>query len=177
MTGRSWSRRDLLTRLGAGGIVAGASLWLPRAAWGSEPEGKVRRVERSAIGTTLWLELEHGPFPYRDKPYTDATTAVFVPRHFRVREHRIDTVLHFHGHEATVPRVLQGFALREQLFDSRQNAILVVPQGPVNARDSSGGKLDRPDGLLRFLTEVRQTLQSPAARRAMQGDDGLAGAS
>ena len=167
MSGPGWSRRALLTRLGAAGIVAGASLWAPRSAHAGPTTGKLLRTEDSRHGTTLWLELNAGPFPFRGKPYTDATTAVFVPAHYRVQRGRVDTVLHFHGHEATVPRVLSGFALREQLFDSKQNAILVVPQGPVNARDSSGGKLDRRGGLRRYLTELRRTLQTPAVREAL----------
>src|SRR5262249_8137866 len=55
----------------------------------------------------------------------------------------------------------------EQLADSKQNAILVVPQGPVNASDSSCGKLEQPGGLARLLTDVIATLQSREARTSL----------
>jgi len=44
--------------------------------------------------------------------------------------------------------------LREQLADSRQNALLIVPQLAVMSADSSCGKLETPGGLARLLTEA-----------------------
>ena len=73
---------------------------------------------------------------------------------------KIDTVLHFHGHNNTAAGAMKGFKLREQLIESKQNAILIMPQGPVNARDSSGGKLEKKGALNPFLREVRQLVQS-----------------
>ena len=162
------SRRTVVSGLGAAtGLWAAARLWPPAAALAGPHDHKVTRVERGRLGVTFYFEMENGPFPFEGKPYDDATTAVFVPRHFKVRSNKIDTVLHFHGHKNTVAKALRVYQLREQVYDSRQNAILVVPQGPIDARDSSGGKLDRPKGLLRFLTEVRQTLQTRKVNRAL----------
>jgi hypothetical protein len=58
--------------------------------------------------------------------------------------------------------------LREQLFDSKQNAIIVCPQGPVRAEDMNGGKLDEKNGLLNLLTEVRETLQTSSLQGRLE---------
>jgi hypothetical protein len=93
---------------------------------------------------------------------------VFVPNHFRVLDdQRVDTVVHFHGHRTTAGEAMTKHHLREQLDDSRQNAILVMPQGPVNRSDSSGGNLDKPDGFAAFLGEVRAAMQGPAVAEAL----------
>ena len=65
---------------------------------------------------------------------------------------------------------METLELREQLHESYQNAILVVPQGPVHAADSRFGKLDTPGGFERFLGDVRRVLQSPEARRALHAE-------
>lgn len=71
----------------------------------------------------------------------------------------VDYVIHFHGHSNTVEKALNNHKLREQFSLSLQNAILVVPQGPVNAIDSSAGKLERSGGMKRMLTEVHHFLR------------------
>lgn len=159
-----WSRRGLL------GAAAGALAWglaRPARAASELPE-KVRAIDRGPRGTTLTLELEHGMFPARGARYTDPTALVFVPDHFRAPDDgRVDAVVHFHGHRTTAEEAMKKHQLREQFDDSRQNAILIMPQGPVRRSDSSGGKLDEEGGLSRFLTEVRSTLQRPALREAL----------
>ena len=100
---------------------------------------------------------------------------VFVPAFFRLPKRRaVDVLVHFHGHNTTAKKAIAAHRLREQLFDSRQNAILVVPQGPVNAADSSGGKLDRKGGLSRMLSELVRELRRPPAGKAL-GKSSLAG--
>lgn len=57
--------------------------------------------------------------------------------------------------------------LREQLFDSKQNAILVVPELAVLAPDSSAGKLETPGAFRRLLDDVLATLDTREARAAL----------
>jgi hypothetical protein len=148
-----------MTQASAGVTLAVTGLSPKRAAATVGP-ATVTDIFDGARGVTLTLQMEHGPFPCRGESYTDATTFIFVPHHFRIPENeRVDTIVHFHGHSTTAREAMERHELREQLYDSRQNAILVMPQGPVNASDSSGGKLDRESGLLDFLGEVRRTLQ------------------
>jgi len=60
---------------------------------------------------------------------------------------RVDFVVHFHGWKNHVEAVLRHYQLIEQLMASRRNAVLVIPQGPCDAPDSFGGKLEDPGGL------------------------------
>lgn len=139
---------------------------------------KVRDIEKTRqgrkwIGTTLWLDLENAPFPHGGSAHSDPTVIVFVPRGFAVhRDMKIDAWLHFHGHRDTAERAMKRHQLREQLYESKQNAILILPQGPVLSESSDGGKLDEKRGLLRLLTEVRKTLRSTRLQIAL-GSSGV----
>jgi hypothetical protein len=44
--------------------------------------------------------------------------------------------------------------LIEQFANSGKNAVLVVPNGPANSKDSFGGKLEEPGGLTRLVDEI-----------------------
>ncbi|HEX3344759.1 MAG TPA: hypothetical protein VHS09_09315 [Polyangiaceae bacterium] len=112
-------------------------------------------VARDARGTTLALGLEHAPFPAPGAGYRDDTVLVFVPSHYRWRaEDGVAALVHFHGHNTTAERAMAAHQLREQLSDSRQNALLVVPQLATLSADSACGKLETPGGLSRLLTEA-----------------------
>lgn len=120
---------------------------------------RVRQISRDERGITVFMELEHAPFPAPGAAYADPTVIVFVPHYLRVsRTERLSALVHFHGHNSTAERAIVAHELREQLFDSKQNAILVVPQGPVMAADSACGKLAAPGGLARMLTDVLAVL-------------------
>jgi hypothetical protein len=125
-------------------------------------------------GELLLAHLASAPFPhpqrtqghkYQDQFYAAAehysndTVAIFIPKGFRETGH-IDFVVHFHGWQNNVEAVLRRYQLIEQLVASRRNAVLVVPQGPCNAPDSFGGKLEDPDGFAHFMNEVTETLRS-----------------
>jgi hypothetical protein len=71
---------------------------------------------------------------------------------------------------------MNGHLLREQLVDSKQNALLVLPQGPVMARDSAAGKLEQQGGLKRLLREIVKELGKADVSAAL-GDRSLKGVS
>ena len=128
----------------------------------AQPRGRVKSLTRDALGTTLVLGLPDAPFA--GVGYGDDTVVVFVPAHYRFRagasgggEDGVSALVHFHGHNSTAERAIAAHALREQLVDSRQNAILVVPQLAVLAADSSCGRLESPGGLARLLGEALST--------------------
>ena len=165
-----WSRRRFVGAMGklGSGVALGCVVSKARLAEATVEPATVTDSYSGRRGVTLRFEMRHGPFPCRGHSHTDATTVVFVPHHFRIpSEDRVDTIVHFHGHNTNAVEAMERHELREQLYDSRQNAILVMPQGPLNAEDSSGGKLDEPDGLLDFLTEVRKTLTLREVQRAL----------
>jgi hypothetical protein len=119
-----------------------------RAAVTSKP--LLRSATTDALGTTFVLGLPEAPFA--GLSYGDDTVIVFVPRRYRFHaEEGVPALVHFHGHNSTAERAIAAHALREQLVDSRQNAVLVVPQLARFAADSSCGRLAQPRGLARLL--------------------------
>lgn len=122
---------------------------------------RIAKLASDARGVTAWLELEHAPFA--GNGYGDATVIAFVPSHFRVgRDASVSVVVHFHGHNTTAERAMVAHQLREQLFESKQNAILLVPQLAVMAPDSSCGKLEAQGGVARMVEDALRTLDVPA---------------
>jgi hypothetical protein len=115
----------------------------------ASPEG----FAAAALGTTLALGLAHAPFAGRG--YRDDTVHVFVPAHYRYRAGEgVAALVHFHGHYTSAERAMAAHELREQLAESRHNALLVVPQLAVTAADSSCGNLEAPGGLAQLLSEA-----------------------
>lgn len=147
-------RRNLLAAFAAG-VVLGSTSRIARAQEPGKPEPRLKSIARDEAGTTIVLGLEHAPFPVPGSPYDDDTVIVFVPAHHRFHEEEgLSVLVHFHGHNTTADRAIAAHQLREQLTDSRQNAILVVPQLAVLAADSACGKLEVAGGLARLLREA-----------------------
>lgn len=151
-------RRTFLAALAAAPVLTLA----PRLF--AQPATRVRSVARDARGTTFWLALEHAPFPSPGAGYRDDTVIVFIPAHYRYRsEEGVAALVHFHGHNTTADRALTAHELREQIVDSKQNAILVVPQLAVMAADGACGKLESPGALARLLEEAVAALARDGA--------------
>ncbi len=130
----------------------------------------------AAHGRLIVASLASAPFPHPARAeghtyqgklypaaehYADSTVAIFIPQGFRETD-RVDIVVHFHGWTNTVAGTLATFHLIEQFVAGGKNAVLVVPEGPHNAPDSFGGKLEDPDGFRRFMDEVAATLRARA---------------
>ena len=144
----------------------------------AEPALTAESLEQTyaAHGQLIVTQFVSAPFPhparaeghtYKDKlypareHYSDSTVAIFIPKGFR-ETGRVDFVIHFHGWNNTVAGTLGGYKLIEQLVASGKNAVLVVPEGPHNAPDSCGGKLEERDGYKHFTDELRATLKQRA---------------
>ncbi|MGA2448696.1 MAG: hypothetical protein ABTD50_08485 [Polyangiaceae bacterium] len=116
---------------------------------------RLKYMAKEAIGTTFCFGLDNAPFPTPGSAYTDDTVLVFVPAHFRYRrEEGVPLLVHFHGHNTTAERALTQHELHQQLADSKQNALLVVPALATMAADSACGKLESAGGLTRLLAEA-----------------------
>jgi hypothetical protein len=126
------------------------------------------------LGQLIVSQFTNAPFPHPQRAqgheykkemfdaanhYSDNTVAIFIPKNFRA-SNKVDLVVHFHGWKNHVESVLKNYQLIDQFVASRRNAILVVPQGPYDAPDSFGGKLEDPDGFKHFVEEVLGTLRS-----------------
>ena len=151
------SRRSILAAVSALSLVALAGE--ARADDAAKITSRVVRVAKDAYGATATLELEHAPFPAAGFWYRDPTVIAFIPRHFRpARDGSVSVIVHFHGHNSTAERAIAAHQLREQLFDSKQNAILLVPEIAVMAPDSAAGKLETPGGFARLVDDALRTL-------------------
>jgi hypothetical protein len=117
-------------------------------------------------GRTFLQPMDAAPYPYAGRPYRDSTVGIYVPAHYRAAD-TIDFVVHFHGFCNDVQHVLARYRLREQLDLSGRNAVLIVPQGPKDARDDNFGKLEHePGGFARLIGEVAAFLRAQGITQA-----------
>ena len=131
------------------------------------------QINYAPLGTLLVTQFVSAPFPhparaaghkYHDQffsaaeHYSNSDVAIFIPKNFRATD-KIDFVIHFHGWNHTVSGTLPEYKLIEQFSASGKNAILIVPQGPFNAPDSFGGKLEDTNGFKIFMDETMEKLR------------------
>lgn len=151
--------------------------WLLLTSAISPAQGPV--VPTRPAGEFFVVRMTNAPFPHparqqgylRDKQefpaekhYDDNRVAFFVPRGWKPGTN-VDVVVHFHGHRAELTHALEKFQLLEQFSASGRRAILVAPQGPRDAPDSFGGKLEDPGGFRRFMDEVLTALRDRGLAR------------
>ncbi len=97
-----------------------------------------------------------------DVHYSDRTVAIFVPKGFRAGD-TTNLVVYFHGWRNNVDDSLMQFRVAEQLAASGVNAVLVLPEGPKNAPDSFGGKLEETGVFASLVSDVLSTLKARGA--------------
>lgn len=155
---------SLVTTLLTLPAVARADEGKPAAPVAVVGASRIAAVSADPRGVTFTMELP-------DAPNAGAPSVlVFVPRHFRPSTNgTVSFIVHFHGHNTTAERAIAAHQLREQLDDSKQNAILVVPQLAVMAPDSTAGRLDTPGTFNKMLGDVLSLLDTRAARRELGG--------
>jgi len=143
------------------------------AGFASAARTETPQEKYAPLGRLIMVKLESAPFPHPSRAeghkyqtrqydaathYTDNTVGIFVPKGFR-RADKVDFVVHFHGWRNHVENVLSHYELPQQFAEAGRNAILVVPQGPYDAPDSSGGKLEDENGFKKFMVEVVAVLR------------------
>ena len=94
-----------------------------------------------------------------DVHYSDRTVAIFVPKGFRAGD-ATNLVFYFHGWRNNVDDTLKQFRVAEQLAASGVNAVLVLAEGPKNAPDSFGGKLEETGVFSSLVSDVLATLKA-----------------
>jgi len=144
----------------------------------------------AALGTTIVTTSDHAMFPHpkranghvyegkaypADPHYRDSTVVIFVPKGFRPGE-TTDLVFYFHGWENNVDRTLATFRIAEQVAASGVNAVLVLSEGPKDAPDSFGGRLEEAGTFSGLVTDVLATLKERGViEKARPGSIVLAG--
>jgi hypothetical protein len=109
------------------------------------------------IGEEAIITLPTAPYPFGDSKFTDASVYFFLPEGYRQLAAQ-NVVLHFHGHRTTLAETLPKHLYAQHLYASGVNALLVVPQGPVNKASGDFGKLMNPLSTRDFLEEALATL-------------------
>src|ERR1051325_9809035 len=107
-------------------------------------------------GETAIVPMKSAPFPHesrkdgfkyqdkqfpRDPHYIDNSVGLFIPRQFSP-DQPTGLLICFHGWDNNVRKALDDYHLREQIARSGKNIILIFPEGPKDASDSGGGRLE-----------------------------------
>lgn len=115
------------------------------------------RWETDDWGECTTLDLPSAPFPYGSASYTDSSVKICVPTGLSDRGN-IGVVTHFHGFNATIDEVDAYQQLHAQVALSGRDAILILPQGPVEASDGDFGRLDAANGLSNLVRDAISVL-------------------
>jgi hypothetical protein len=132
-------------------------------------------TERYAdLGTMIVTTSDHTMFPHEKRAqghtyegkaylagvhYSDRTVAIFVPKGFRAGD-VTNLVFYFHGWRNNVDDTFAKFRVAEQLAASGVNAVLVLAEGPKNAPDSFGGKLEETGVFSSLVSDVLGALKA-----------------
>lgn len=119
-------------------------------------------------GKQALVRLAHAPYPHESRAnghtvdgvyypraghYDDPSALIVVPRRFKDTG-QVELVLHFHGFNGDIRRLVETKKLRQQFFAAKRNAVLVLVQGPKNVPDSFPGKLSEQGGFRNLVTEL-----------------------
>lgn len=118
-------------------------------AFASAPFPHADRMNGHVYGNKTFSFQEH---------YNDSSVAVFIPKGFKPSA-RTNLVVYFHGWNNNIDSALAQFKLIEQFCGSNKNAVFIFPEGPKNASDSFGGRLEEKDGLKNLLNDVLNYLK------------------
>ncbi len=98
--------------------------------------------------------------------YSDSSILIYVPKHFSAKG-KINLVYWFHGWGNNIDSACIQYHLLDQFDASGRNAVFVFPEGPKNAPDSYGGKLEQPQVFQALVKEVVEKLAENKVIRKM----------
>lgn len=126
------------------------------------------------LGEMFVPELTSAPFPHSSRMlghtyrgenftpamhYSDSRVAIFIPNGFNPLE-PVNLVIYFHGWRNNINKACEQFELIEQFAASKKNAVFVFPEGPRDAPDSGGGKMEDQNGLKNLVSDLLKYLQN-----------------
>ena len=85
--------------------------------------------------------------------YSDSSVLIYVPEHFSPGK-KINLVFWFHGWGNNIDSACKQYGLLDQFETSGRNAVFIFPEGPKNAPDSYGGKLEQASVFQQLTKEV-----------------------
>ncbi len=122
------------------------------------------------VGYGRWtvVQLQHTPFPHgkqQSAPFDNRDVYIFIPKGYRPHA-QTDLIIEHHGHRAIInpqntikPSYVEKHRQDYQLFESRKNAILVIPQAAYNASNSDAGSFADFNGFRSFIDDVLNFLK------------------
>jgi hypothetical protein len=128
--------------------------------------------ETDSNGQLILRPFPHAPYPHESRKdgykndivfpyvghYDDSTIGIFIPADYHPGD-VVNYVVHFHGWHNHVSNVIPFYHLEQQMEQAKINAILIVPQGPKEAADSGGGKLELDPGAFeKLMNEITDFL-------------------
>lgn len=147
----------------------------------------------SHLGELFVPQFSSAPFPHSkranghtysrqvfpaEKHYSDSSVALFIPKGFKQTK-TVDLIIYFHGWNNNIDSACAQFKLIEQFAESNKNALFVFPEGPKDAPDSFGGRLEENDGLnnlvndvLKYLNEKKKISHSKVGKIILAGHSG-----
>ncbi|MBV9988690.1 MAG: hypothetical protein JO301_13510 [Chitinophagaceae bacterium] len=112
--------------------------------------------------------------------YSDSSVLIYVPENYSAKG-KPNFVFWFHGWGNNIDTAVSQYALLDQFEASGRNAIFVFPEGPKDAPDSYGGKLEQAPVFQRLVRDVadqlaqHKVLKKPAKFEIGSYDISLAG--
>lgn len=98
--------------------------------------------------------------------YSDSSVLIYVPENYS-RKVRLQLVFWFHGWSNSIDSACKQYQLLAQFENSGRNAIFVFPEGPKDAPDSYGGKLEQQHVFQALVKDVvDQLVQEKVIRKS-----------
>jgi hypothetical protein len=119
-------------------------------------------VGSTGLPELLWTPVEGGleaigSFPTAPFPEGDASVWLFVPDGMSTTG-GLHSITHLHGHHAELARTVPAQQLVPMTRHAGRDAVLVIPQGPLNQASGDFGQLMDPDGHAELVRDVAAVL-------------------
>ena len=118
---------------------------------------------QTSYGKWVVESFENSPFPYSDMTdpaFQDSSVFIFIPDGY-LQSANFDLIVDHHGHGAIIDpqnndklSYPEKFRQAFQLYESRKNAILIIPQAARNKSSGAAGSFTEMNGFKNFIDEV-----------------------